>query len=125
MGRDPRYEAVTFRLSVSIHAPRMGRDPDNRIAELAERVSIHAPRMGRDRRPCRRGRASEVSIHAPRMGRDQHRFFAPVSFIQFQFTRPAWGATKNILRRSIMAGFQFTRPAWGATAKPASIPRLR
>jgi len=34
---------------------------------------------------------------------------------QFQFTRPAWGATGVDQASAASAKFQFTRPAWGAT----------
>ena len=34
---------------------------------------------------------------------------------EFQFTRPAWGATPRIIRGNTSRLFQFTRPAWGAT----------
>jgi len=33
----------------------------------------------------------------------------------FQFTRPAWGATKAAVLDVPNGQFQFTRPAWGAT----------
>ena len=35
--------------------------------------------------------------------------------MRFQFTRPAWGATRSSSGRSTRKRFQFTRPAWGAT----------
>ena len=78
-----------------------------------------------------------VSIHAPRVGRDAAGAIYQAGELVFQFTRPAWGATKfskkRIRRRSFnsraprgarpffgpqdekFAEFQFTRPAWGAT----------
>jgi len=34
----------------------------------------------------------------------------------FQFTRPAWGATRQGRRAVADDRFQFTRPAWGATS---------
>jgi len=58
-----------------------------------------------------------VSIHAPRMGRDKKAVQALLAD-KFQFTRPAWGATRRNEAVKTRNLFQFTRPAWGATHAP-------
>jgi len=57
-------------------------------------VSIHAPRVGRDRPAYTRQYHDAVSIHAPRVGRDKAASVKD-SLSTFQFTRPAWGATRH------------------------------
>jgi len=79
---------------VSIHAPRVGRD----FAFLLKRPSLscfnsRAPRGARRCLPAGLVITQRVSIHAPRVGRDiTTRAFA-TALREFQFTRPAWGAT--------------------------------
>jgi len=93
--------------------------------------------MGRDIQKVSARTVALVSIHAPRMGRDA-KVGLPTRSAVFQFTRPAWGATKRNHqcdprvpvsihaprmgrdRQPRQQGpaacqFQFTRPAWGAT----------
>jgi len=52
---------------------------------------------------------------APRGARLHSHGRARLAFDQFQFTRPAWGATSYAAVAVAVASFQFTRPAWGAT----------
>ena len=79
---------------VSIHAPRVGRDFGGIALILQYEVSIHAPRVGRDGASGADARMSNVSIHAPRVGRDIVGRVAQHGD-EFQFTRPAWGATSS------------------------------
>jgi len=51
--------------------------------------------MGRDLVSTPYHRLQIVSIHAPRMGRDGMTVNPTPEQCRFQFTRPAWGATKN------------------------------
>ena len=48
------------------------------------------------------------------MGRDLWEYLGTPR-LEFQFTRPAWGATPGPPRIVNPHVFQFTRPAWGAT----------
>ena len=122
---------------ISIHAPRVGRDGKSMRLPRIFGISIHAPRVGRDFFRAYLQKVLAISIHAPRVGRDVHRRrgraclgnFNPraprgarpcIPALQgqekgFQSTRPAWGATLNIIEGAVIAGFQSTRPAWGAT----------
>ena len=75
--------------------------------------------MGRDDGGYTFAAATTVSIHAPRMGRDYPVMAAITASHVFQFTRPAWGATRIFVSFPPHVWFQFTRPAWGATkSKP-------
>ena len=78
-------------------------------------VSIHAPRVGRDAVYRSTRKMSWVSIHAPRVGRDEIPTKTVIALAVFQFTRPAWGATRSRWKPESWSRFQFTRPAWGAT----------
>jgi len=80
--------------AVSIHAPRVGRDGGHRLCRWLCRVSIHAPRVGRDGRNWADYYDRDVSIHAPRVGRDGIHLLHVRLDLMFQFTRPAWGATR-------------------------------
>jgi len=55
------------------------------------------------------------------MGRDQQAQTL-LNAVEFQFTRPAWGATVARGEKSADSKFQFTRPAWGATHGLDSAP---
>ena len=96
----------TARFCVSIHAPRVGCDsepPPN--SPRPSKVSIHAPRVGCDIQiRLRRLRHIRVSIHAPRVGCDTNSNSRNVLREMFQFTHPAWGATR--LRNHILANPQ-------------------
>jgi len=63
-------------------------------AVRGRQVSIHAPRVGRDASANALRTRLSVSIHAPRVGRDQS-VEIDVRDWEFQFTRPAWGATRE------------------------------
>jgi len=102
-------------MRVSIHAPRVGRDLRAAPVEKRGLVSIHAPRVGRDKKQIRTRcvfasfnsrapRGARLAIHRPRFRyrsfnsrapRGARRSLTSVSLpqVQFQFTRPAWGAT--------------------------------
>ena len=56
-----------------------------------------------------------ISIHAPRVGRDLQCFRRKVRQVQFQSTRPVWGATNMAMAGADLSVFQSTRPVWGAT----------
>ena len=124
---------------VSIHAPRVGRDHDGSGKRRADLVSIHAPRVGRDTlfsffvssryifnsrapRGARLFKRRCASCHqlfnsrAPRGARHPTHVI-PRSRVNFQFTRPAWGATGCRRGWCARPAFQFTRPAWGATGR--------
>ena len=86
-------------------------------------VSIHAPRVGRD--PRSRGSLrprKRFNSRAPRGARPPLASGCP-PVVLFQFTRPAWGATRRSCTRRSRAWFQFTRPAWGATLPARGLPR--
>ena len=101
-------------------------------------VSIHAPRVGRDKLVLGPPSLSKVSIHAPRVGRDKDNLPELMTQVQFQSTRPVWGATSGtegvlllgdvsihaprvgrdlvkFARVRLASLFQSTRPVWGAT----------
>mgnify|MGYP007050225190 CR=1 FL=1 len=140
-GATGRWRGASAVGGVSIHAPRVGRDFWRGVPAHVEGVSIHAPRVGRDDTL-----SVELSVmvgfnsRAPRGARLswQRKCGVPVPF---QFTRPAWGATRHSCLILLFFGFnsraprgarragsrtparrgwfQFTRPAWGATrARP-------
>ena len=126
--------------AISIHAPRVGRDLSLMLGEITEEISIHAPRVGRDRGYGRVTPSELISIHAPRVGRDHCVDDCCKLLIQFQSTRPVWGATicrhtaehpapisihaprvgrdnKPVVIRTHIQVFQSTRPVWGATGR--------
>ena len=39
--------------------------------------------------------SEEISIHAPLVGRDPFRILVAIECIEFQSTRPLWGATRR------------------------------
>ena len=126
-------------MSISIHAPREGRDvkPKKRRGVIddfnpraprgarhqcqqfqchSSPISIHAPREGRDGCRGKCGRRDHISIHAPREGCDVLVFITTVTWIKFQSTRPARGATCWLfVYIDNYCKFQSTRPARGAT----------
>ena len=132
-------------LQISIHAPRVGRDVElpSRCSHMTG-ISIHAPRVGRDRDDLAVRGHKVISIHAPRVGRDGRdgrlhiiaRYFNPrapcgarpsmreitKTILQFQSTRPVWGATKFDDMPVLIGTFQSTRPVWGATSARAPRP---
>jgi len=119
VGRDSVVGELVGNGIVSIHAPRVGRDyvepepvpPDmfqfTRPAWGATaaftppfwscgRFNSRAPRGARQK-GARSKQIKKVSIHAPRVGRDGMPATEPSGFGMFQFTRPAWGATRQRL----------------------------
>ena len=105
-------------LWVSIHAPRVGRDLVKGYLEAVGYVSIHAPRVGRDsgkenrtcgkicfnpRAPCGARQALMVSIWAE---------------LQFQSTRPVWGATHLGYRRDVLREVSIHAPRVGRDSSP-------
>ena len=56
-----------------------------------------------------------ISIHAPRVGRDTSAGLQSVRGLEFQSTRPVWGATLPFSTIPFNSSFQSTRPVWGAT----------
>ena len=71
-------------------------------------------------------REHQVSIHAPRVGRDIALNSGSFRSIEFQSTRPVWGATETCRSSARPPRFQSTRPVWGATIRKArSICTLR
>ena len=61
---------------------------------------------------------SLVSIHAPRVGCDFTSGKISVSYLEFQFTHPVWGATlSSLLETTTIKSFQFTHSVWGATTQ--------
>ena len=101
---------------ISIHAPRVGRDfipplvlysldyfnpraPCGArrrhlpLLRVEHAISIHAPRVGRDFENPYYDNSDEISIHAPRVGRDASHSQLLRSDLEFQSTRPVWGAT--------------------------------
>ena len=69
-------------------------------------VSIHAPRVGRDLLEKLGFKCGDVSIHAPRVGRDRTQSCVLSHGLQFQSTRPAWGAT-FVRRRGFVDTWSF------------------
>jgi len=138
VGRDVDISIGTPGYVVSIHAPRVGRDTEFVGSYVTALVSIHAPRVGRDsscplnvqlreRFNSRAPRGARLVLHVPQgMIRVGFNSRAPRGARQqiagdlrairrFQFTRPAWGATRVTVSPRRQVKFQFTRPAWGAT----------
>ena len=126
------------RIQISIHAPRVGRDQIATVAVLPVFISIHAPRVGRDLGQQKRAvDQQDFNPRAPcgarhkcdKRDRDDYHYFNPrapcgarqplpfLEFlrVQFQSTRPVWGATPRPARYSARKAFQSTRPVWGAT----------
>ena len=48
-GERPLSSFISFRMSISIHAPRVGSDHSKICATCNTKISIHAPRVGSDR----------------------------------------------------------------------------
>ncbi len=139
MGRD-RPALWQYRPSHRFNprAPRGARHPTASGQDHRAKVSIHAPRVGRDRSfHCAGLKRICFNPRAPR-GARLFRQSHTSRFLEFQSTRPAWGATvprppsaeqftvsihaPRVGRDKIgQAGgfedarFQSTRPAWGAT----------
>ena len=93
--RQPRPTKDTAHRSISIHAPRVGRDISLPASPGGPRISIHAPRVGRDklRRAVRRCKA-DFNPRAPCGARRLLRIRPSWMRLQFQSTRPVWGATR-------------------------------
>jgi len=111
-------------IGVSIHAPRVGRDGDKGHGTQWHMVSIHAPRVGRDVWPSAADPDLQFQFTRPAWGAT-HFSTTKGDETMFQFTRPAWGATRAFVSLSTIKGFQFTRPAWGATSPCAFVNPLR
>ena len=73
--------------------PVWGATDRHPVRILTIEVSIHAPRVGRDYVFTIRGADAIVSIHAPRVGRDFEDAMIAAGIMEFQSTRPVWGAT--------------------------------
>ena len=138
VGRDvPDMLPSTPRI-ISIHAPRVGRDL-HRQNQLGFNSLFQSTRpvWGATVPNIRQGLIDVISIHAPRVGRDaiiyndpsrdedfnprapcgarQDQFSTLEPYVEFQSTRPVWGATKDFSLVLSPSLFQSTRPVWGAT----------
>ena len=81
------------------------------------RISTHAPRTGSDRHGRSRRICQGISTHAPRTGSDELPAKVMFSFVRFQPTLPARGATIRNWRKPADSLFQPTLPARGATRR--------
>ena len=69
--RPEDLRAISFRVKISIHAPRVGCDESTAYrAGLTTEISIHAPRVGCDGYCLSCNTGFDISIHAPRVGCD-------------------------------------------------------
>ena len=106
---------------ISIHAPREGRDLTVNLWYYTEGISIHAPREGRDRRwtilPCR---ASNFNPRAPRGARPTTTSRA-ATWILFQSTRPARGATRELQKTDGYLNISIHAPREGRDSKSEQI----
>ena len=162
-GRDKMRKAFHKLLTLSIHAPHAGRDHHSScIMVLPSPFHSTRPMRGATLGVSRSAYQNYVSIHAPRVGRDiviidflhNSASFNPRApcgarplvrrsrngAVEFQSTRPVWGATRLFLvlfrypcvsihaprvgrdraRNAPIAAnsmFQSTRPVWGATVE--------
>ena len=82
--------------AISIHAPREGGDEKrDRFLAAYQAISIHAPREGGDYVKGNPDYETKISIHAPREGGDEETLAKSQSYMEFQSTPPARGATKT------------------------------
>jgi len=93
-GATMRYEIVAQEQEFQFTRPAWGATAMSAAALAAALVSIHAPRVGRDGLDLGVADLGGVSIHAPRVGRDERLHRRHDRHLRFQFTRPAWGATR-------------------------------
>ena len=104
---------------VSIHAPRVGCDcVQIYLTRPGEYVSIHAPRVGCDLNLGTRGEllVAVVSIHAPRVGCDSCKPKTGSSTLSFNSRTPRGVRHRlSYCMHRRCCTFQFTHPAWGAT----------
>ena len=108
---------------VSIHTPRVGRDRGAKApVDLKEGFNPHAPCGARPTGLTRHRRRFCFNPHAPCGARLRTRFSMPFS-IEFQSTRPVWGATILVIVHAPANQFQSTRPVWGATIPLHSVAR--
>ena len=146
-GATPDDDRDSFKVDVSIHAPRAGRDSRHIPHQRGwQRFNPRAPRGARPTHIAQTANPNPVSIHAPRAGRDLHRkrtlqadsgfnpraprgarhrdFESIEAELQFQSTRPARGATGPVdVSTPPDNPFQSTRPARGATGMAQTFQR--
>ena len=99
MGRDVLMKPLRHgERIISIHAPRMGRDFENGKRRVIKYdISIHAPRMGRDISIFMYlVKPSNFNPRAPYGARHIY-FYVPYKTVEFQSTRPVWGATIDVV----------------------------
>ena len=128
---------IIYRITISIHAPRVGSDQIGSAVGRWRNISIHAPRVGSDGTGSGRGFRVLISIHAPRVGSDfgcawvkgVAAYFNPRSpcgerpprhrddLPQQDFNpRSPCGERQHSFRPQVLTlGFQSTLPVWGAT----------
>ena len=77
------------RRSISIHAPRAGSDVILGLILQAIEISIHAPRAGSDIPAADVAQAVElISIHAPRAGSDRQGYYKLTQYVNFNPRSP-------------------------------------
>ena len=101
---------------ISIHAPRVGRDGTAGNANTVGDISIHAPRVGRDGALSQDLPGDPISIHAPRVGRDCPIRTQNEEDANFNPRAPCGARRKSTWSRKSGIEFQSTRPVWGATS---------
>ena len=102
-------------ISISIHAPRVGRD-DTSFSHVCAILNFNprAPCGARPRHHHRHRRCRNFNPRAPCGARPQPKQIGGI-YLQFQSTRPVWGATAELADALRGIAFQSTRPVWGAT----------
>ena len=102
---------------ISIHAPRMGRDliVITVIESPPKNFNPRAPHGARRDVACQGMRSEHISIHAPRMGRDFKRLRLGRGFKNFNPRAPHGARPRLVDEKTVGIEFQSTRPAWGAT----------
>ena len=85
-------QLLTFKAAISIHAPRVGRDltPQTALAYMLD-----------------------ISIHAPRVGRDAVYDYLHDKQVEFQSTRPVWGATQAVAHHGQLFDISIHAPRVG------------
>ena len=113
MGRDPFRDVVEALRCISIHAPLVGRDRRHRPLRHGGGISIHAPLVGRDFWLALAMLLKVISIHAPLVGRDVSEDVASRVDLEFQSTRPSWGATRGMIQYFVDAEISIHAPLVG------------
>ena len=92
----------------------------------SSRISIHAPRVGRDICTANRTHNINISIHAPRVGRDRNFMCIKIPVQHFNPRAPCGARLVTVDKTTGEVEFQSTRPVWGATQsfRPPSIPHI-